>query len=1202
MFAKVAAFEFRYQLRQPVFWVVGILFFLMAFGWITIDNFHIGDTDNVHKNAPWALTQGYLIFANLYMFVTTAFVANVVIRDAETGYGPIIWSTPLSKFDYLYGRFLGAFAASVVSFLFIPLAIILGGMMPWLDPESLSPLRLDTHVWAFVIFAVPSLLFSAAAFFALATVTRSLMWTYVGVIVFLVLDSLTGIAAGKPGLEKLFAVIEPFGGGAFDLVTRYWTPAERNLQNVPLDGYVLANRLLALALSALLLALAYALFQSRGKAATAGKARKAERLAKAAAGPPPARPLGALPKGRFGFGAAWSQLMARTKLDFIQAFGSPVFPVLIGVGMVNAGFGMWLTIDEARYGGSFHPATSALIPVLTGAFSALIPPIIAVFYAGELVWREKDKKTNELIDAAPVPDWAFVVPKTLAVALVLVSALFFSVVLSVIFQAFHGYDNFEFSKFLLWYLLPQGLSLSLVAALAVFLQVVSPHKFVGWGLMVVYLISTLTLDQLGFDHKLYQFGGGPLGQLIPLSDMNGMGKFWIGAWWFRAYWTAITLVLLVLAHLLWRRGTETRLWPRFARLPRRLSRGVSGVLLAVLVVAAVGSGGFIYLNTNVWNQYRTRLDNDKWQADLEKDLKGFVGAPQPKVVAIRLNVDIHPHDPSVETKGSYVIENRTGAPLKEVQLLFGRDLKVTGLSIEGARPKKTYERYNFRVFTFDTPMAPGERRTITFTTLRSQHGFRNTGNEMRVVDNGTFLDSGDIAPGLGITDQAFLTDRAKRRKYKLQPAEIRPPKLGTPGADQFNYITHAADWVTSDITVTTDADQIPIAPGYTVSDTVQDGRRTVHFVTDREILPFVSVQSARYAVKTDRYKGIDLAVYYDPQHPYNVDRMIASMKLSLDYYQANFSPYQFHHMRFLEFPNYAQFAQSFAGTVPWSEGLFFIADNRDPEKIDMVTYVGAHEIGHQWWAHQVIGADEQGSTVLSETLAQYSALMVMKHRYGPDMIGKFLKFELDSYLSNRGGEALEELPLAQVENQGYIHYRKGSLVMYRLQDEIGEEAVNRALRSLLQKFAFKGAPYPTSNDLIAALRAEAPADKQQLITDLFQKITLYDVKTKSMKVKKRADGRFDVTLTVEAKKLYADSKGKESAAPLDEQFDVGLFTAKPGKKDYGPSSVILLEKRPVKSGVQTLTFVTSKAPVWGGVDPLNKLIDRNSDDNVAKAG
>ena len=142
-----------------------------------------------------------------------------------------------------------------------------------------------------------------------------------------------------------------------------------------------------------------------------------------------------------------------------------------------------------------------------------------------------------------------------------------------------------------------------------------------------------------------------------------------------------------------------------------------------------------------------------------------------------------------------------------------------------------------------------------------------------------------------------------------------------------------------------------------------------------------------------------------------------AMKASLDYCSANFSPYQFRQLRIVEFPAYANFAQSFANTIPYSEAIGFILDTTDPDKIDMVTYVTAHEIAHQWWAHQVIGADMQGMTMLSETLAQYSALMVMEKMYGPEQIRRFLKFELDRYLRGRGGEMIEEVPLARVENQ-----------------------------------------------------------------------------------------------------------------------------------------------------------------------------------------
>ena len=115
----------------------------------------------------------------------------------------------------------------------------------------------------------------------------------------------------------------------------------------------------------------------------------------------------------------------------------------------------------------------------------------------------------------------------------------------------------------------------------------------------------------------------------------------------------------------------------------------------------------------------------------------------------------------------------------------------------------------------------------------------------------------------------------------------------------------------------------------------------------------------------------------------------------------------------------------------------------------MVTYVTAHEVGHQWWAHQVIGADQQGATLLVESLAQYSALMVMEQMYGPEQIRKFLKYELDRYLRSRGGEVLEELPLMRVENQPYIHYQKGGAGRCTCcKDQIGEDKVNaRAARA-----------------------------------------------------------------------------------------------------------------------------------------------------------
>ena len=1194
MFAKISAFEFRYQLRQPIFWVALLLFAVLAFGSVASSNIQLGSTDNIHKNAAFVIAQSCLIFAVIYVFVVVAFVANVIVRDDDTGFGAIIRTTPIRKFEYLYGRFTGAFAAAALAFLAVPFGLWLGSLAPWVDKETLGPVLPGNYVYAYVVVALPVLFISSTLFFTLTTLTRSMMWSYVGLIALLVLRSVLGAVLSRPGLEHVDALWEPFGTSAFGAATRYWTASERNALMPPLAGDLLWNKVLWFGVGCGALALAQRLFsfqsaersgRRRGPTAAAEPAAVARNLAE---------PVAGLAKPSFGAAATRAQLWARTRLDARQVFLSPAYFVLVGLAVLLAGLIMGLSTNVSDYGGRVFPVTRVMItPLAIFDFFALI---IAIYYAGELVWREKEQRTQEIIDATPVADWMFVGPKTVAISLVLISTLLVGVVVAIAMQAVKGYFNFEIGKYLLWWVLPQSIDFVLLAALAIFVQTLSPHKYVGWAVMAVYLISTIVLAALGFEHHLYQYGGG---SNVPLSDMDGQGRYWIGAYWFRLYWSAFALILLVLSHGLWRRGTETLLAPRLRALPRRL-RGTAGVILAIAVATFVGSGAFIFYNTNILNPYRTQLDTERWAADYEKKFLRYETLPEPKVASVKLDVQIYPREPRVETQGSYAIQNRTGTPLSVIHVRLPRDLVVNSLTIQGAHLQSAFAGYNYRIYAFDRPMQPGETRTLSFATTLAQHGFRNDGDIRSVVDNGTFINDQRVVPRIGMDRSLLLQDRSKRRKYGLPP-ELRMPKLGTPGADQLNYLRHDADWVTADITVTTDANQIPIAPGQAADQTVQDGRRTVRFVTDSPIMDFFSVQSAKYALATQAYKGVQISVYYDPQHPWNVARIENAMRVGLDYYQANFGPYQFHQVRVLEFPApQGAFAQSYANTIAWSEGIFFIADNRDASRVDMVTYVGAHELAHQWWAHQIIGADEQGSAALEETLAQYSAAMVMKQMYGPYLMRKFLKFELDSYLRSRATDVLQEEPLERVENQAYIHYRKGSLVMYRLQDELGEDVVNRALRHLLHDFAFKGPPYPISLDLVRDLRAEAPADKQQLITDLFEKITLYDVKASHAVATRRGDGRYDLTFTVDAKKLYADGQGHETAAPLDESLTVGAFDVEPGHAGYDASKVIAVQKLRIRSGVQTVTLTLSRLPKFAGVDPFNELIDRNSEATITK--
>ncbi|MEA1015966.1 ABC transporter permease/M1 family aminopeptidase [Sphingosinicella sp. LY1275] len=1191
MFARIAGFELRYQLRNPVFWVTAGIFFLLTFGAMTIDQIQMGDGGNVHKNASYATLEKHLILSLFFMFVTTAFVSNVVVRDDDTGFGPIVRSTRITKFDYLIGRFTGAFLAAALCFVAVPLAIWFGSLMPWVDPETLGPNRLRDYAYAYFLLALPNILITSAIFFALATVTRSMMTTYVGVVAFLVVYFVGNmLVRDQPEIEPTVALAEPFGVRAISLATRYWTAAERNVLLPDFSGPLLANRLLWIGISMLFLALAYAGYRFADKGMSKKKAKK-QKLAEQSLAEPHAARTEPLPPARHGAASARAQLSARTRFEMKQVFKSPAFLVLIALGLFNSITALWMGGD--LFGTPTIPVTRALIPLLQGTFS-IIPIIIAVYYAGELVWRERDRKMHEIIDATPLPNWAYVVPKTMAVSLVLLASLAISVVAAILVQLLKGHSEIEFGKYLLWYILPIGFDLIVLAALAVFVQALSPNKYAGWGIMVLYIILTIVAANLGLEHNLYVYGQAPQ---VVYSDMNGAGSFWEGAWWFRLYWGAIALLLLVAAHLLWRRGTETRLKPRLQRAPARL-RGTPGLLAGAGLAVALLTGGWIFYNTNILNEYRTQDDRNRFFADYEKKYLAYEKLPQPTISDVKLDVAIFPEERRVAVKGQYLLANLTDKAIRDVHVRnVDQDVELLSVDFPGARLASHDEGFGYRIYRLDRPMAPGETRSLSFETRRGQNGFRNSGDDTKVVENGTFLNNMEFAPAIGMDRMVLLRERSTRRKYDL-PAELRPAKLEDLSATAKSYF--GSGWSKADIIVSTAADQVPIAPGKKVSDVTRDGRRTARFVSDAPILTFFSVQSARYAEKHRQHAGVDLAVYYHPDHHWNVDRMLSALQSSLDYYQANFGPYQFEQARILEFPAYAQFAQAFANTMPYSESIGFVADNRDPDSIDYVTYVTAHELGHQYWAHQVIGADMQGGTMLSETLAQYSALMVMKKLYGEDKIRRFLKYELDRYLRERGGEAVEELPLARVENQPYIHYRKGSVAMYLLQERLGEDAVNRALRSLLDRYKFKGAPYPRSLDLIEALRKEAKtAEDQALITDLFERITLFDLKVSEPKAVKRADGKWDVTVTVEAKKFYADGEGTETEAKLADRIPIGLFTAEPGRGAFDRRNVLLMEKQPVRSGKQSFRFVTDRKPTHAGVDPYNFYIDRNSDDNVA---
>jgi hypothetical protein len=611
------------------------------------------------------------------------------------------------------------------------------------------------------------------------------------------------------------------------------------------------------------------------------------------------------------------------------------------------------------------------------------------------------------------------------------------------------------------------------------------------------------------------------------------------------------------------------------------------VTLALLVSFGL-VGAFIFYNTNVRNEYVPSDEGERRQAEYEKKYGQYRSLPQPRIVAVHADVDIFPRERRAEIRGTYRLVNRTDAPIAALHVSIPSRVKIRKLELPPHRTVVDDRRLAYAIYELEKPLAPGQEALLAFDLEIRNPGFVNGGADNSVVENGTFFHSQSSFPSLGYQEYRQLDDPAERRRQGLPPV-VRMAKIDDSAARLRNDLGPDADWLDFDTTVSTSVDQIAVAPGDLEREWTEGDRRYFHYASDTPIPKFFTYLSARYAVRRDSWNGIGVEVFYHPSHAYNVDRMIDAMKKTLAYMTENFSPYQHRNIRIVEYPRYSRRAASFPNTIPFSEAIGFIARLRDPESIDYPFYVTAHEVAHQWWGYQVLGADVQGTTMLSESMAQYSALMVMEKEYGPDKMHRFLRYELDRYLSGRGGELVAEMPLELVEHQPYVHYSKGSLALYALKDYLGESVLNGALKRYIASVRFQPPPYTVSRDLLAFVAEVTPPDKRHLLDDLFASITLYDLKAVEARSHPLPDGRYEVTLKATARKLHADGKGVETEVPLDDWIDVGVL---------GDKTTLYLEKQHVTGPGLEVRMVVAGRPLRAGIDPYNKLIDRAPGDNV----
>ena len=669
MFFTIARFEIGQRLRRLSTWIyftlfLGLifLFFVAAAGAFRSVSVGFGTGGKVMVNSPFTLANIIGIVSYVALLVTAAVAGQAIHQDFQHRTYPLLFAAPIRKSAYLGGRFVAVLVVLTIIQASAGLGCFLGSLMPFVDAKLIGPNRLMGYLGPYLVVVLPNLLILVPIFFSIGALGRKMRGVYVTAVLLFIGYLLAGTLSAKLENKTWAALLDPFGSYAFDRLTEYWTVAEKNSRFVSLSGVMLLNRLIWLAIGAGALVYTFVRFRlaeplevDRSAGRKPGPEPVAPVSPPAPLGPP-ARPIGQLP------GLVW--------LAFRETVKSVHFAVIALAGVLFVVFSARVT--GLIYGTATYPVTRSMIELAGGSFSIFII-IIVIVYSGELVWRERDARVDQIIDASPIPSWLIFGGKLGALLLLGLVLQLLVMACGLGIQIARGYHRFELPLYFFDLLGLRMVGYFQIAALALFVQVLVNHKHLSQFVLVLYLLSTILLPVLGFEHNLYLYGGAPD---YVYSDMNRYGHFLRPWGWFSLYWSLFAVILIVLSSLLWVRGQETRLRHRL-RLAVARSRGPARVALGVLLLGFAGTGAFIFYNTNVLNRYRTSAAGKQEQHDYERLYKRHEKEPQPRVTDVRVHFDLRPETRALRIKGSYRVENKTDRPIPAIHINLVSDVKST---------------------------------------------------------------------------------------------------------------------------------------------------------------------------------------------------------------------------------------------------------------------------------------------------------------------------------------------------------------------------------------------------------------------------------------------------------------------------------------------------------------------------------------------
>ncbi|MCB1050466.1 MAG: hypothetical protein KDC71_07685 [Acidobacteria bacterium] len=1153
MLKYLISFELKFYWGQASFRAALIIFLGLG---LLLSSARLGG-DQVWHNGSFPISQLLALMSLGVIFAVMIFAGQGVLRDVEHRFEGVLFTTPLTHFQFLVSRFVGLFLASMLAFLPCVLGMALGHLF-LAAAESVGPFQPLYYVWATLFLVAPNILLIVAVLFTTTCLTRSSRITQIcGVLLYVLYwaDSVLGnspMIAGASYLPSesvgLASLIEPFGMVGLFEQTRFWTVEQKNQQFLALTGNLLLNRLLWTGLSLCIFALGYRLFSFRTNANPSPVPKEESAPSK-----PKALPIPVL-QPEWGGLWWWRALVARVRLECSFHFRSVIFVLLV----LLWSFLVIMNLSDSVIGELRVPLQPYIGLVLGDLIDPLLKlgSLVIVLFTCESYWNESRRNIEGILGAMPPPPGMMVLGKFLSMLVFIAVFVGLTAILCLVFFLVQQQVPKDFGAVLL--LFPYaGIPLVWVVALTLFLQTLVNNRFVGLGLGFLVLVlgtGLLLKGILVWDQPYLRFAFVPNWVYSPQA-----GVFYAPVFWgYTLYWSCIALILLGLA-----------CWDR--RLPFRFSSLLTWRrcwLLAPLLLM-VFSGLMVYRATHRGSVPINPRVRENWMAEYEQTHADWLGLPAPQLAEVGLDLELFPD----QRRASFVIhgrwENLGPTALESLPIWVDPQLALAYLTVDGTACTD-WDTWGHCLYPLETPLQPGESIPFQMQASFESLGFRGLNAEAYVTAKASYLEMDKFLPRFGFQSQYLLEDQVARTKHGLP---IDPQQV--PAQSQM--------WLPLNLKVTAPKAQTVVAPGLCVERIDQDNRQIWVFTSSEPVPVAWGIACGEYESAQFELGDLVLNTYIFRGHEANLPEMVEGFQTGYPTFASSFEALNLKQINLAEL---AAYSDRFGGTSYWGlvygvENRVFLLDQTRSER--SVAYrMMAHELSHFWWGKRIDPLDQPGARLLTEGLAMYSEMMLYQEKFGLSGTLDFLDLTDDLYFYFRGYEK-NEPALDRVGFQPFVYYFKGAHVFHTLFQVVGSERMNEALRKLLSAHGYPN--QAGASDLIEVLLEVAP-DQEDRIRELLQQVVTYQIRAENLVVQPLAD-QFQISCDVYFERRAENGLAENSSS----EVEVGFFAD-------GQDVPYRLETVSIQTGINRLSWTFKQLPNRLVVDPRRLFLDPERADQV----